>query len=395
MDKFYMAMDKNFQTTGKVLPIDVDLFAVSAVTEQQLEDLQDVVHRLRRTPLTADTLPSTGHAVIRAFLAAPPARRARLLEMLDDRINYGLFLDHYTANMLMDAFLREGNRRDAAKIATHLMLQEDWQNPISRALALYSCYAYIQQPTPEPWQKPEPAEDDEETEYVRVDYLRNEWNDRHFDLTSAEDLLGKTLAWLGGSAAGAAGDSCQLLGWALYKQWGKLAECCERLLQSGAAVCPDTVERVSVLLADAGDACDASLAARLATLPRTDTSLEATLRDQLTAAVAAHERADQAALGQLYADWEQRREEALEAQRVAADRTRRIQALEEKRQYLRERERLLWFFDNEERLKAEGERQWDKPPPAKPAIVERILRKGRRTQEDYVPPEVRRAHNDS
>ena len=85
---------------------------MKAASDQQLDDLQDVVHRFRRTPLTADALPSTGHAVVRALLAArSPERRRRLLDVLDDRMNYGVFLDVHTANMCMDAFIKEGNYR--------------------------------------------------------------------------------------------------------------------------------------------------------------------------------------------------------------------------------------------------------------------------------------------
>ena len=85
---------------------------MGAVSDQQLDDLQDVVHRFRRSPLAAGALPSTGHALVRALLTATdPERRQRLLDVLDDRMNYGVFLDTHTANMCMDAFLKEGNHR--------------------------------------------------------------------------------------------------------------------------------------------------------------------------------------------------------------------------------------------------------------------------------------------
>ena len=48
---------------------------------------------------------------------------------------------------------------DAAKIASHLMLQEEWSDPINRALALYACCAYVEKPVPEPWRQPDPEED--------------------------------------------------------------------------------------------------------------------------------------------------------------------------------------------------------------------------------------------
>lgn len=87
-------------------------FALCASSDQHLEDLQDVLHRFRRTPLTVDALPSTSHTVVRTLLETGSSeRRQRLLHMLDDRVNYGVFLDHYVANMAMNTFLQEGNNR--------------------------------------------------------------------------------------------------------------------------------------------------------------------------------------------------------------------------------------------------------------------------------------------
>ena len=33
------------------------------------------------------------------------------MRLLDDRLNYGLFLDYYLSNLLMDSFLKEENYR--------------------------------------------------------------------------------------------------------------------------------------------------------------------------------------------------------------------------------------------------------------------------------------------
>ena len=155
------------------------------------------------------------------------------------------------------------------------------------------------------------------------------------------------------------------------------------------------VERVTALLADAGDACPdaAALSARVSSLPTADAPLRDTLRRAAEAAVAEHESAAVAQLRATYAEWERRRLEALEEQREAEERASRIQALEEKRQEIRERERLLWFFDKEEQLVAEVDRQWNRPPPFKPPHVQKLLRKKRPAQADYVPPSVQRTHN--
>ena len=52
-----------------------------------------------------------------------------LIRMLEDRTNYGLFLDSYTAVLLLDKLLEEGRLAMGARVASQLMLQEDQDLP--------------------------------------------------------------------------------------------------------------------------------------------------------------------------------------------------------------------------------------------------------------------------
>lgn len=76
---------------------------------ESLDEMEEAVYRLRKSPASADTLPSTNHALIRAFMAAQ--KTDDLLRILNDRLNYGVFLDFHLANILMDEFLKSGNNR--------------------------------------------------------------------------------------------------------------------------------------------------------------------------------------------------------------------------------------------------------------------------------------------
>ena len=74
-----------------------------------MEELEELVHRLRKSPSAAEVLPSTSHAVIRALVAMNRADVA--MRILDDRMNYGVFVDPFLANVLMNKFLAEENYR--------------------------------------------------------------------------------------------------------------------------------------------------------------------------------------------------------------------------------------------------------------------------------------------
>nr|CAG4651803.1 EOG090X05Q1 [Triops cancriformis] len=196
-DGFYFDLDRKFQLEKKASPIDIDLFSNMERDEHHLDELESITRMFRRCPNTVHVLPSTGHAVIRTFLQL--GATDTLMRMLHDKLNYGLFPDYYMSNLLMDNFLSKGNNRDAVKIAIEIMLQEDFTHPIASQLALYSAYAYLKNPTPEPWdpQPVPPPEEPAEDVKVRVDYIREPYFDDHFDLTEPNPLIGKTLAYLG------------------------------------------------------------------------------------------------------------------------------------------------------------------------------------------------------
>jgi small subunit ribosomal protein S27 len=155
---------------------------VNKITDTEtLDEIEEVAHRLRKSPATADSLPSTSHAIIRAFLNG--GKTDDLLRILNDRMNYGVFLDFHVANILMDDFIKKGNHRgkeglfpcqfidqetailnsidnlDAAKVAGLLMLEEDFGPPTTKFLALVSCLKYVEEPTPEQWDPIPPPEE--------------------------------------------------------------------------------------------------------------------------------------------------------------------------------------------------------------------------------------------
>lgn len=84
-------------------------FSNLVVDKLHLDELIDITHKFRRCPNTVHALPSTGHAVIRTFLDFKETDT--LMKLLDDRLNYGLFLDYYLSNLLMDTFIKERNYR--------------------------------------------------------------------------------------------------------------------------------------------------------------------------------------------------------------------------------------------------------------------------------------------
>lgn len=235
---FYHDLDRKFNQHGQVCAVDIDIFANKLNDNTYLEELADIVHKLRLTAETTNVLDSTSHAVIRHHLDFGNDNITNLINILDDRLSYGIFLDSYTTNLLLDRLLKLKNYRLAAKVASLLMLQEDFENDISRTLSLYACYKYLEHPEPfEEVVKPDAditekqetkpmdakamrkARKKPEEIKIRVKFIRNEYFDDHFDLRNSHHLVGKTFLVLSRYIDGMLGNTLKLLGYCYYEKY--------------------------------------------------------------------------------------------------------------------------------------------------------------------------------
>ncbi|XP_017303736.1 uncharacterized protein LOC103519593 [Diaphorina citri] len=85
----YLELDQQYNRHKKLHAIDVDLYVNSISNDAYTEELEDILYKFRLTPSTVDTMDSTQHAVIRLYLKLNKTQE--LLEILDDRLNYGVF----------------------------------------------------------------------------------------------------------------------------------------------------------------------------------------------------------------------------------------------------------------------------------------------------------------
>ena len=205
LGEFFVDLDKKFSTEYKASAVDVDIFAQAAATPADCEQLEELLHKLRRTPHTIFSPPSTNHAAIRALLRAEEHPEGgdqvhHIVKMLDDRMNYGLFLDDYTAILLLDYMLENKRLLEGARVASQLMFQEESRAGPGAALGNLATWRYCREARDEPWfYDTEIPEDENPDEVIRVrvkGMVPNNYNDEHFDLRDGKHILGKTLAYL-------------------------------------------------------------------------------------------------------------------------------------------------------------------------------------------------------
>ena len=130
LGEYFVELDRKFSQEYRGSALDVDIFAQAAQTPSECEQLEELLYKLRRTPHTIHSPASTNHAAVRALLLADQhpeggEQLQHIVKMLDDRINYGLFLDEYTAVLVLDTMIEKEKYVEGARVASHLMLQEE------------------------------------------------------------------------------------------------------------------------------------------------------------------------------------------------------------------------------------------------------------------------------
>ncbi|XP_012287171.1 uncharacterized protein LOC105703385 [Orussus abietinus] len=357
----FIEVDRKLSVHGQISAVDVDIFTHSIADKDKVDELVHLVHSLRLTPETSNTLESTSHALIRFLLEVGEIEL--LLQILDDRLNYGIFPDYFCYNIMMDRFIKEKDFASAAKVAALVMLQEDSGNPITNSFAIYSCHMHLNDP--DKWKRVEEEKDDSTEEIkVRVKYLRNPYFDDHFDLREPSDLVGKTLAFFGKKLGGALGRSCQLRGLILYKKYAEINTLIKKWIEGGTkqVVFKEALQlaknHLSGLPEDQVTDEVKELQNAFNTLEGCDlveASFLQAIEDLVKTAV--NEQADADILLQCenYVKWEEIRSLVLQQHLAELTRQKRIAQISEIKKDLSDRERILTFFEREEEIELEIE----------------------------------------
>ncbi|CAH1708246.1 28S ribosomal protein S27, mitochondrial [Aphis gossypii] len=369
----------------QISAVDLDVFANSLTDSTYLDELEELTHKFRLSAQTGTMLPSTHHAVVRLFLASNSVND--LIRILKDRLNYGIFPDYYLCNLLMDRFIKDNDIRNATVIVSNQMLQEELDNDITKAMGLYSCLKYITNPTEWEEEKIETKEtnnddDDEEDRRVRVDFLRNPYFDDHFDLADSDHLIGKTMLAISSKIDNTIlGNSFKTLGLAYYNRWNDLSSHLEKV---NGSIHLGTVELAVTAIDKRAPENAEKLKDALSKLQIENKNLTDETNNFVNEAVTKNEETEIHNQKSIYKKWESFRREELSRYLEHLNKLKRLQKVQQAKQDLKEKEQLLFFFDNEHKHDLVKE---EKMKRMKKTVVKDKTLKDDLT---YVPPEIRK-----
>jgi len=365
LGELFVEMDRKFTLEMGGSALDVDIFAQAAETEADLEQLEELLFKLRRTPHTVHTTPSTQHAVVRAMIGkgAGEEHLQHLLRMLEDHTNYGLFMDKYTAVLLLDKLVEGGRRPEGARVASQLMLQEeDWV--AAGALGNVACWRYLLVRSDQPWAVEEvEAEEEDPEDVVRIrvkegpphfGMVPNNYHDDHFDLREPEKILGKTIWYLNRLDNDPLSKSLTFLGLAL---WGKMDQALELEL-------PEVVQEVAEEILKVSD--KDAVVKKLNSAAKVNLEVDGELLKKCENLLAEEEKGIVEEQKQFYIQWNEERMKKINAANEKLKRKVELDNIVYEKEQLSKEEERLFFFDNQMELDQEKEKkltEWKKTFP--------------------------------
>ncbi|XP_068627584.1 uncharacterized protein [Battus philenor] len=382
LNDFYTTLSQNFTSKGVISAIDVDVFANAVRDPAYLEELKDLLFKLRLSAETGNTLESTYHATVRNYIEFGNIQD--LIHILKNPLNYGIFLDDITANILLDKLVTSNNYELAANVAGLIMLQEEFSNEITCALSQYACYKYLTALSGVPLEETPKQEEKKKIEEIkiRVKFIRNFYYDDHFDIKDLPTLSGKTLAWISKRNKENVNDNLQIIGWLHYKKYDKLLTLCEDLNKSKSF---KVYEEVLKLIEKHMESCEKETLEKCSSLlklcPKTELVLEDSIKNLIEDAINKIQKRDISTYQMLFQTWEKKREEKLKEQLQRLKRVQRIAEIEEKQKELKVEEQKLWFFENEDKIDLEIENKQKLENEVKTSSKDK-------SDENYIPPEI-------
>ncbi|XP_026491712.2 uncharacterized protein LOC113397532 [Vanessa tameamea] len=385
---FYNILDQNYSSKGVISAIDVDIFANAVKDPAYLDELKDLLHKLRLSAETGNTLESTNHATIRNFIEF--GNLQDLVQILKDPLSFGLFLDFYSANILLDKLITTQNYELGANVASLIMLQEDFSNEITNTLCQYVCFKHLTDYKVTPIEPPPQEEKNKKKEEIkiRVKFLRNPYFDDHFDITDLQILSGKTLAWISKTVNDNVSCNLQLIGWLFYKKYEKLLSLCEEFASMKTfKLYTEVIDFIKRESENVEDDVKELLLKSIKILDKAsfaDIKLEESIKIAIENAINKKQNKDIMEQKELFKNWESIREIKLEEQSKRLDRTKRMKLVEEKQKQLQVEEQKLWFFENEENidLQIEEKEQLEDTVTKSKKVAQQI------TDENYIPPVI-------